>query len=72
MATDADKEQAAADKRIADDATSSAAAAANWPTGGYNMFIPLLIISMFAVLVNCVDASTICLVHAYTIRFQYV
>ena len=72
MTTDADTEKAAADKRIADEATASAAAAANWPTGGYNMFIPLLFISIFAVLVICVDVSTICLVYAYTIKFQYV
>ena len=75
MSTDADKlaaEKAAADKRIADEATASATAAANWPTGGYNMFIPLLFISMFAVLVICVDVSTICLVYAYAIKFQYV
>ena len=72
MATDTDKEKAAADKRIADEATASAAAAANWPTEGYNMFIPLLIISMSVVLVIYVDVSTICLVHSFIIKFQYV
>ena len=72
MATDADIEKAAADKRIADEATASAAAAANWPTGGYNMFIPLLIISMSTVLVICVDSSTICLVHEKMIKYQHV
>ena len=71
MSTNAEKEKAAADKRIADEATASAAAA-NCPTGGYNMFIPLLIISMFAVLVICVDVSTICLVRSFIIKFQYV
>ena len=71
MDTDVDKEKAAADKRIADEATASAAAA-NWRTGGYNMFIPLLIISMTAVLVICIDVSTICLVRISIIKFQYV
>ena len=71
MATDADIEKAAGDKRIADEASASAAAA-NWPTGGYNMLIPLLIISLSAVLVICVDVSTIYLVHGFIIKFQYV
>ena len=53
-------------------AAASAAATANWPTGGYNMLIPLLIISLSAVLVICVDVSTICLVHGFIIKFQYV
>ena len=53
-------------------AAASAAATTNWPSGGYNMFIPLLFISMSAVLVICVDVPTISLVHAYIIKFQYV
>ena len=73
--TDADKaaaDKAASDKRIADEAAASAADPANWPTGGYNMLTLILIISMCAVLVVCVDVSTICLVHAYIIKIQYV
>ena len=65
-------EKAAADKRIADEADASAAATADWPTGGYNTFIPLLFTFMCAVLVVCVDVSTICLVRAYIIKIQYV
>ena len=53
-------------------AAASAAATANWPSGGYNMFIPLLFISIFAVLVICVDISTICLVRSFIMKFQYV
>jgi hypothetical protein len=51
MSSEAD--QAAADKRAADEAVaaaSAAAASANWPTGGYYMLIPLLLISMCIVL----------------------
>ena len=62
MTTDTDclaAEKATADKRVADDAAASAAATANWPIGGYNTLIPLLIISMCVVLVFCVDDSTI-------------
>ena len=73
--TDADKaaaDKAASDKRIADEAAASAADPANWPTGGYNMLTLILIISMCAVLVVCVDVSTICLVCAYIMNFQYV
>jgi hypothetical protein len=69
MSSEAD--QAAADKRAADEATaaaSAAAASANWPTGGYYMLIPLLLISMCIVLVISIDVSTICLVlHSYMI-----
>ena len=70
MSTDTKIEKAAADKRAADDAAASASA--NWPTVGYVVFIPLLIISMFVVLVTCVDVSTICLVRSLIIKFQYV
>ena len=73
MATDTERaaaDQAAAEWRAADEA--AAAATANWPTGGYNTFIPLLLISMCTVLVFFVDVSTICLVlHAYIIKYQY-
>jgi hypothetical protein len=41
--------QAAADKRVADEA-AAAAALANWPTEGYYMFISLLLISMCIVI----------------------
>jgi hypothetical protein len=75
MSTEAD--QAAAAKRVADEAAASEAAAAaasvNWPTGGYYMLIPLLIISMCIVLAISVGVSTICLVlHSYMIKYQYV
>ena len=70
MSTDVEIEKAAADKRAADNAAASASA--NWPTAGYDMFIPLLIISVFVVLVTCVDVSTICLVHSLIIKIQYI
>jgi hypothetical protein len=70
MSSEAD--QAAADKRVADEATA-AATSANWPTGGYYMLIPLLLISMCIVLAISIDVSTICLVlHSYMIKYQYV
>ena len=65
-------EKAAADKRIADKADASAAATVDWPTGGYNIFTPLMFTFMCAVLVVCIDVSTICLVRAYIIKIQYV
>jgi hypothetical protein len=69
-------DQAAADKRVADEAAAAASAAAtsaNWPTGGYYMLIPLLLISMCIVLAISVDVFTICLVlHSYMIKYQYV
>jgi hypothetical protein len=72
-------DQAAADKRVADEPAAAAleaaaaAASTNWPTGGYYMLIPLLLISMCIVLAISVDVSTICLVlHRYMIKYQYV
>ena len=75
MSTDADRlaaEKTATDKRAADEAATSAPATANWPTVGYNFFIPLLFISISTVLVICIDAFTICLVHEKMIEYQYV
>jgi hypothetical protein len=74
MSSEAD--QAAVDKRVADEATaaaaSAAAASANWPTRGYYMLIPLLLISMCIVLAISVDVSTICLVlHSYMIKYRH-
>ena len=65
MSTDADRaaaEKAEADKKAAEDAAATAAAA--WPIGGYTSFIPLMFLSVVAVLAICVDVSTICIVHA--------
>ena len=70
MSTDAD--HLAANKQVADETAASAVATANWPTGGYNTLIPLVFISICAVLVICVDVSTVCLVRAYITRIQYV
>ena len=69
MSTDADRaaaEKAEADKKAAEDAsaTASAVAASAWPTRGYTAFIPLMIISVLAVLASCVDLSTACVIHA--------
>ena len=72
MTTDAEKEKAAADKRIADEASASAVATAIWPTGEYNMFNSHLLIYMSAVLVIFVDASTACLVRTFILQFQHV
>jgi hypothetical protein len=78
MSSEAD--QAAATKRVADEVAvaaasevAAAAALANWPTGGYYMLIPLLLISMCIVLAISIDISTICLVlYSYMIKYQYV
>ena len=58
--------------RLAADETAAAATTANWQIEGYNALIPLEFISMCAVLVICVDVSTVCLVRAYITKIQYV
>ena len=73
MSTDADcaaAEKAEAEKKAAEDA--AAAAAANWPIGGYNSFIPLLFITVLAILALCVDVSTVSVVCACMIEYQHV
>ena len=76
MSTDAERaaaEKAEADKKAAEDAAAATKAAASaWPTGGYNSFIPLLIIFILAVLAVCVDLSTVFLVRACLDQSQYV
>ena len=77
MSSDAERaaaEKTEADKKAAEDASAAAtaAAASAWPTGGYTAFIPLLIISVLAVLASCVDLSTICVVRACLDQYQYV
>ena len=77
MSSDAERaaaEKTEADKKAAKDAAAAATttAASAWPTGGYTAFIPLLIISVLAVLASCVDLSTICVVRACLDQYQYV
>ena len=76
MSTDADRaatEKAEADKKAAEDAAAAATAtAAAWPIGGYTSFIPLVFLSVIAVLTICVDVSTMCVVHALLDRNQCV
>ena len=77
MSTDAERtvaEKTEADKKAAEDAAASATTvvASAWPTRGYTAFIPLMIISVLAVLASCVDFSTICVVRARLDQYQYV
>ena len=76
MLTDADRaaaEKAEADKKAAEDAAAAATATtAAWPIGGYTPLIPLVFLSVVAVLAVCVDVSTICVVHALLDHNQYV
>ena len=67
------REKAEAEKKAAEDvAATTAAATANWPIGGYDMFISLLFLSALVVLPICVDVSAICVVLASILRDQYV
>ena len=63
MSTDADRataEKAEADKKAVEDAAAAATiTTAVWPIGGYTSLIPLVFLSVVAVLAVCVDVSTI-------------
>ena len=76
MSTNPDRavaEKAEADKKAAEDVVAAATVtAAAWPIGGYTSFIPLVFLSVVAVLAICVDVSTICVVHALLDRNQCV
>ena len=75
MSTDADRaaaEKAEAEKKAAEDAAVAAAAASAWPIGGYNSLIPLLLISVLAMLALYVDVSAISVVCAYMVEYQHV
>ena len=76
MSTDTDRaaaEKAEADKKAAEDAAAAATViAAAWPIGGYTSLIPLVFLSVVALLAICVDVSTMCVVHALLDRNQCV
>jgi len=71
--SEADRLREEAEKKTAEDTASAAAAAAtaNWPIGGYDSFI-LLFVFILAVLLVCIDVSTICVVCARLAQDQYV
>ena len=52
-------------------AAPAAAAALAWPTGGYNSFIPYLLVHVLAVYMLFIDVSSLCTVHASMLRYRY-
>ena len=66
MADDAD-----AKKKAIDAEAAAAAAALAWPTGGYDLFIPSLLIHVLAVYMMFIDVSVLCTVCAHMLRYRY-
>ena len=65
-------DDAAAKKKATDDAEAAAAATAlAWPTGGYDMFIPRLLVLVLAVYVLLIDGSLLCSIRASMLRYRY-
>ena len=65
-------DDAAAKKKATDDAEAAAATAAlSWPTGGYDLFIPRLLVFALAVYVLLIDGSLLCSVRASMLRKRY-
>ena len=62
---------AAKKKATADAEAAAAAAALAWPTGGYDLFIPRLLVLMLAVYVLLIDGSLLCSVRASMLRYRY-
>ena len=76
--SEADRLALEAEKKRAEDAAAAtatsnanAAATANWPIGGYDSFI-LMFVFILAVLLACIDVSTICVVCARLVQDQYI
>ena len=67
-------DDAATKKKATDDAEAAAAAATTalaWPTGGYDLFIPRLLVLMLAVYVLLIDGSILRSVRANMLRYRY-
>ena len=63
---------AAAKKKATNEAKAAAAVAAlAWPTGGYDSFIPYLLIHVLAVYMLFIDVSVLCTVRASMLRYRY-
>ena len=60
-----------AKKKALADAEAAAAAALAWPTGGYDSFIPYLLVHVMAIYMLFIDVSFLCIVRAYMLRYRY-
>ena len=50
---------------------AAAAAALAWPTGGYDLFVPRLLVLVLAVYMLHIDGSLLCYVRANMLRYRY-
>ena len=64
-------DEVAKKKALADAETAVAAAALTWPTGGYDSFIPYLLVHVLAVYMVFIDVSVLCTVRAHMLRYRY-
>ena len=64
-------DDAASKKKARNDAEAAAVAAAlAWPTGGYDLFIPRLLVFMLAVYVLLIEGSVLCSARASMLRYR--
>ena len=63
-------DDAAAKKKASAEAAAAAAALAG-PTGGYDSFIPYLLVHGLAVYMLFIDVSVLCTVCAHMLRYRY-
>ena len=65
-------DDAATKKKASADAGAAAAApAVAWPTGGYDSFIPYLLVHVLAVYMLFIDGSVLCTVRAHMLTYRY-
>jgi hypothetical protein len=64
-------DEAAKKKASADAEAAAAAAALAWPTGGYDSFIPYMLVHVLAVYMLFIDVLVLCTVRAHMLRFRY-
>ena len=64
-------DEVAKKKALADAEVAATAAALAWPTGGYDSFIPCLLVHVLAVYMLFIDCSVLCTVCAHMLRYWY-
>ena len=65
-----DDDAAAKKKASTDTEAAPAAAALAWPTGGYDSFIPYLLVHVLAVYMLFIDVSVLCNVRAHMLMYR--
>ena len=64
-------DEVAKKKGLANAEAAAIVAALAWPTGGYDSFIPYLLVHVLVVYMLFIDVSFLCNVRAHLLRYRY-